>query len=188
MKTFKIKGNDYQLRNLGSEVTLNELAKISAILEKEGDKDHTERWLEVLAILGSKELVEVIPLKLFGEAIQSVQITEVKNEIQPTFEVNGREYACELEDGKLYLSAQDIAKIENLARKGGAWGNKAFAVVYKDTQLTKTEHYTDAHIDHKANLFGDFVTADIASPVIFDLSKQYVEHVQLLIDAADKTV
>ena len=41
MKTLKIKGNDYQLRNLGSEVTLNELAKISAILEKEGDKDHT---------------------------------------------------------------------------------------------------------------------------------------------------
>jgi hypothetical protein len=110
MKTLKIKGNDYQLRNLGSEVTLNELAKISAILEKEGDKDHTERWLEVLAILGSKELVEVIPLKLFGEAIQSVQITEVKNKIQPTFECNGREYACELEDGKLYLSAQDIAK------------------------------------------------------------------------------
>ena len=102
--------------------------------------------------------------------------------------MNGREYTCELEDGKLYLSAQDIAKIENLARKGGAWGNKAFAVVYKDTQLTKTEHYTDAHIDHKANLFGDFVTADIASPVIFDLSKQYVEHVQMLIDAADKTV
>jgi hypothetical protein len=48
MKTLKIKGTEYQLRNLGSEVTLNELAKISAILEKEGDKDHTERWLEVL--------------------------------------------------------------------------------------------------------------------------------------------
>ena len=188
MKKLTIKGKDYQLRNLGSEVTLSELAKISHILEADTKKDHADRWLEVLSILGSKELVEVIPLKMFGEAVQSVQITEITNEIQPVIEVNGREYACELEDGKLYLSAQDIAKIENLARSGGAWGNKAFAVVYKDVQLTNTEHYTDAHLKHKAELFGNHVTADIASPVIFDLSKQYVEYVQSLIDAADKTV
>jgi hypothetical protein len=75
-----------------------------------------------------------------------------------------------------------------MAVKGGAWGHKAFALVYKDVELTDTEHYTDAHIEHKSKLFGDAVNADVAAPVIFQLSRIILEHIQILIDANGSSV
>lgn len=187
MKKVTIKGTDYSIRNLSEEVTLNELAKISSILEHDG-KDFTEKWLQVLEILGSRELCEVMTSKQFVECIESVQITDVKQEVQPTIEIEGRTYSVNIEDGQIQLSAYDLSKIESLARKGGVWGNKAFAVVYKDDQLSNTEHYVDAHIKHKSELFGKYVTADIASPVIFQLGQMIVEHIERLVNAQGLSV
>lgn len=188
MEKLTIKGTEYELRNLGSEVTLNELAKISLILDENSGKDFTDCWLEVLSILGSRELVEAIPLNQFTEAVKLVQITNITREIEPSIEVNGRTYECELENGELQLSAKDMAKIENLVRKGGAWGNKAFAVVYKDTELSNVEHYADAHIKHKGDIFGEHVNADIAAPVIFQLSKIVMLYIESLANAESTTV
>lgn len=187
MKIIEIKGKEYSLRNESKEVTLNELAKISSILEGKDNKDFTDRWLEVLEILSGKELVEAITLKKFGEAVQSITITEIQNDIQEKIEVNGRTYSTSLDGGELELSAKDMAKIENLVKRGGVWGNKAFAVVYKDDQLTSVEHYTDAHIEHKAKLFGEHVTADIAAPVIFQLGKAIVLHIDSLVKASEES-
>jgi hypothetical protein len=187
MKKITVKGKDYDLRNLGEEVTLNELAKISHILE-DPSTDFTEKWLDVLSILGSKELVEVITISKFTEAVQSVTITNIQNEIQPRIEVNGRVYECPIEEGQLDITAKDLSKIEKMAVKGGAWGHKAFALIYKDVELTDTEHYTDAHIEHKAKLFGEAVNADVAAPVIFQLSRIILDHIQQLVDAQSSAV
>jgi hypothetical protein len=75
-----------------------------------------------------------------------------------------------------------------MAVKGGAWGHKAFALIYKDVELTDTEHYTDAHIEHKAKLFGEAVNADVAAPVIFQLSRIILDHIQQLVDAQSSAV
>lgn len=187
MIEIEVKGKKYNVRNLGSEVTLNELSNISYIIEGQ-EKDHTEKWLEALSILGSKELVEVIGVKAFTNAVNAIQITNISNEISPEIEVNGRIYSCEVTDGEIELSALDLSKLEKLALKGGAWGNKAFAVVYKDNELRNIEHYTNAHLDYKAKIFGENVTADVAAPVIFQLAKIIMEHVQTLIDAQGKSV
>jgi hypothetical protein len=188
MKTITIKGKDYAIRNEGHEVTLNELAKISLILENEAE-DFVDKWLRVFEILGSRELVDAIPLNKFVEVQQSVDITQISNEIKPIIEVNGRTYSCQLdEEGNIELSAKDMAKIERMYRKGGTWGVKAFAVVYKDDALTKFEHHVDSHIDHKAKLFGDAVTADVAAPVVFQLAKEVMKYIQSLIDAQSKSI
>lgn len=184
MINIEIKGKDYSLRNEGSEVTLNELAEISHILDVKDGSDDVTKWLKVLCIIGSKQLAEVVPLKRFAEIVNLVQITNIENEIQKTIEVNGRTYSVELENGELDLSAMDLSKIISMVNKGGVWGNKAFAVVYKDDQLTNTEHYTDAHIEHKAKLFGEQVTADIAAPVIFQLAKEVVLNVESMVKAS----
>ena len=109
-------------------------------------------------------------------------------EIKETIIVNGREYTTNVKDGKLVLSGRDLSTIERFVRSGGSWGAKAFAVVYKDSELTSTEHYTDAHIKHKANLFGEGVTADIAAPVVFQLSQRIIGHVERMANANSKPV
>ena len=187
MTTITIKGTDYQLRNKGSEVTLNELSKISLILENTTN-DYIGKWLQVLEILGCKAMIEDMTAKQFTDAVKEVNITDVKQEIVEEIEVNNRAYACSVTDGVLDVSARDLSKIEKLASKGSAWGHKAFAVVYKDVNLTNNEHYDDAHIDYKAKLFGEGVNADVAAPVIFQLSKAIVENVQALMDAQSTSV
>jgi len=186
MTTITIKGTDYQLRNKGGEVTLNELAKISLILENTTN-DYIGKWLQVLEILGCKAMLEDMTAKQFTDAVKEVNI-EIKQEIVEEIEVNNRVYSCSVTDGVLDVSARDLSKIEKLASKGGAWCHKAFAVVYKDLDLTNNEHYDDAHIDYKAKLFGEGVNADVAAPVIFQLSKAIVENVQALMDAQSTPV
>lgn len=187
MKVFNIKGQDYELRNEGSEITLGELSKISNIMENK-DKDNIEKWLEALTILGSKELVEVLSASNFAKAVESVQLKGVDNAIVDELVIGGRVYRLDLVDGKIDLHSKDLAKIESIVKKGGSWGAKAFAVVYKDIDLTKNEHWNDEHIKHKTKIFSNEVTADIASPVIFELGKLIVEYSQMMVDAQSTTV
>jgi hypothetical protein len=183
MKTFKFKGKSYKLRNKGKEVTLGELSKIASILNS--DDDFTGKWLEVLSILGGKDLVEVLPMKEFFEAVKSVQISDVGSKIKKQITVNGRTYSADMEKGEIVLRAKDLKAIEDVASKGGAWASKAFAVVYKDDLLSDNEHYEQAHLKHKAKLFEEAVMADVAAPIIFRLNKVIVENIQLFADSSE---
>lgn len=53
------------------------------------------------------------------------------------------------------------------------------AVIFKDVDLTKNEHYEEAHIKHKAKLFRDNITFDIAIPYIAYFSKEIIESLQM---------
>lgn len=186
MKKITVKGVDYEMRNQQDEITLLETSKIAAIMADDGD--FTDKWMRVIEILGSRELVNVMTAKQFVELVSAIQMNDVTFEIKPTIEVGGRTYSLELVDGEIDLSAKDMALIENIAKKGGAWLHYAYAVVYKDDQLTNTEHYAAAHIKHKAELFGENITSDQASSVVFQLNKQVVDNVQQLINAASPQV
>lgn len=187
MKKLNFKGQDYTVRTESKDITLNELVKISTILNDE-KTDYIEKWLGVISILGSKELVEVISITKFTELVNQINFGDVKSEITQQIEVNNRVYRIDLVDGKLDLSAKDVAKIEKIARKGGNWGVKAFAFMYRDESLTATEHFDDAHINHKANLFENVVSAEVATPVIFELSKCIVGNIEQIVNANSKTV
>ena len=49
---------------------------------------------------------------------------------------------------------------------------------FKDIELTNNEHYVDAHIRHKAKLFRENVTADVALPYVGFFSKELLENIQ----------
>lgn len=186
MITITHEDKEYKVRNQGSEVTLNELAKISHILESDGG--YYAKWLDIIDVLSTKGLSDVIDDDALVGVIENMNITNIENEVKEVIEVNGREYKTNVKDGKLTLSGRDLATIERFVRSGGAWGAKAFAVVYKDVDLGVNEHYTDAHVKHKANLFGDNVTADIAAPVVFQLSQRIIGHVEKLANVNSRAV
>jgi len=181
MKTFKFKGKAYKLRNKANEVTLGELSEITNILNSEDD--FSGKWLQVLAILGGKDLVEVLPMKEFFEAVKSVQITDITNKVKKQIKANNRTYSVELEKGEIVLRAKDLKAIEDVASKGGAWASKAFAIVYKDDQLTDNEHYDQAHLKHKAKLFESEIMADVAAPILFHLNRVIMENINAFSDS-----
>lgn len=186
MIVFEHEGNSYNFRNGEDEVTLRELAKISDIMTT--TDAHFEKWLKVVELLGDKGLAEVIDEDGLLKIIEHTDITNIQNEVQEVINVKGREYATNVNDGKIKLSGKDLAMIERYAKKGGDWAAYAFAVCYKDTELTNTEHYTDAHIKHKANIFGDNLKAKDAAPVFYQLQKKLTEHIERVSNAYTKSV
>ena len=53
------------------------------------------------------------------------------------------------------------------------------AIIFKDTELTNTEHYSMAHIEYKAELIRKEITYDIALPFIADYSVNLIEMLEL---------
>jgi hypothetical protein len=187
MKKLNFKGKDYTVRTESKDITLKELVNISTILSNE-NTDYIEKWMGVIAILGSNDLVEVISINKFTELVNEISFGDVQAEIRPQIEVNNRVYRIDLVEGKLDLTAKEVSKIEKIARAGGNWGLKAFAFMYRDESLTNVEHFEDAHISHKAKLFEDTVSAEVATPVIFELSKHIVSNISDIINANSKAV
>jgi len=186
MIEFTHEGKTYNFRNNESEITLLELAKVSDIMAT--TDAYFEKWMRIIELLGDKGLSDVIDEDGVVSIVENVNFTNVRNEIPETVNVNGREYAATLKDGKLKLSGKDLAMIERSAKKGGTWAVLGFAIIYKDSELSNTEHYTEAHIKHKADLFGKHLTAKEGAPVFYQLQKKLSEHIQKLADAHAKPV
>ena len=92
-------------------------------------------------------------------------------------EVNGRKYVANI-DEDLILSARDVVAIERIAKhSAGRFPSCIMAVIYKDENLTKSEHYTDAHIKHKANLFKEF-PASYAIPLMVRIARETIKDLQ----------
>jgi hypothetical protein len=166
---------EYTFRNEGDEVTLSELGKINDIMQDE-KLMFFEKWLKVVALLGSKELAEQISEENLVNLIEHFNVTALDKEIKETLEVNGRTYSCVIVDGEIKFSGRQLAAIESNIKKNKEWAGHVFAVIYKDNQLGDKEHYEQAHIDYKASLFLKHVTADIAAPVIFQVNKRLIEN------------
>lgn len=186
MITFTHEGKEYNFRNDESEITLLELAKVSDIMNT--IDAYLERWILVIDLLGDKGLSDVIDEDGLISIVENSNFTNVKNEVPEVVNVNGREYTTNVVNGTLKLSGKDLSMIERAAKKGGAWAVHAFAICYKDADLTATEHYTTAHIEHKANLFGKHLTAKEGAPVFFQLQTKLAEHIQRIANAHAKPV
>lgn len=174
MIIFEQNGKEYQFRNEGSEVTLNELAKIMELMQ---DKKQLffEKWLSVVEWLGSKELANIIDSDNLTKVIENFNVISIKGDIKEELVINNRIYKCNIVEGELKLTARQLAQIESSAKKTKDWVGLMFAIIYLDTDLSATEHNDKSHLEHKANLFKENIKADVAAPVIMQINKKLVE-------------
>ena len=92
--------------------------------------------------------------------------------------INGYTYQC-YEKDKFSLSVRDLAKIENyIVKNKTEFLGEMLAIVYKRVDLTKAEHYVDAHIKHKAELFRENLTADIAIPFLMLIQNRIINSLE----------
>ena len=173
---------EYKFRNLGSEVTLAEFDKVNQIFnpkseigKDEKDKPKLVKWLKVVALLGDKGLDDVIDTDSLLNMIKNFKATDIDADIIDSITIGKRTYELAKKEGKLYLSGKDTSTIEEFFRTKNNWVTYTIAILFKDVELSVKEHYDNAHLKYKAELFGKELTAEICAPIIYEVNKQIAQ-------------
>lgn len=167
-----------QIPNEMDEITIQQFEGITDIHANE-KLDIIEKHLEVFKFMGVPDEIEDIDFDLFKEYIIKFNTAKVPNSVLlKRFEVDGYTYQAYEEDFK--LTAKDTKFIEKiLANKHKGYISEVLAVLFKRTDLSKVEHYTDAHIKQKAKLIRE-LKAEVAVPYLVSVASQINNHVEKL--------
>lgn len=137
----------------------------------------SERMLLAFLKLGvTEEEIDLMSKEQFIENSIQLKKAEYNDELPPAeIEVKGRKYVANIAED-LIISARDVVAIERIAKQSsGRFPSSVMAVIYKDVELTKNEHFTDAHIKHKANLFREEFPAKYAIPLLVRVARETVK-------------
>ena len=169
--------NDYECKTSINEFTLNEFDKMNEILN-DHKLNKMEKNLQLLKISGYKNALETVSLSALKQYITALnkQSEEdakyIVEDLKKYIEINGRTYVAYINDIEEELVAWDTGLIADLPRKKGeAYITEAIAILFKDDQLTFKEHYTDAHIKYKKELFGNEKLSDFYPYIKFIVEK-----------------
>lgn len=167
-----------QIPNELNELTIQQFEDITEIHSNE-KLDHVEKHLEVFKYMGAPEEIEDIDFEVFKEYIRIFNTAKAPEGILlKRFEADGYTYQAYDEEWK--LSAKETKLIEKiLNNKHKGYISEVLAVLFKRTDLTKNEHYTDAHIKHKAKIIRQ-MTADVAVPYLVAVAETINKQVQSL--------
>lgn len=191
MKTIILNDTEYHLPHQPSDFKLGKYEKVMKILEE--DVTEIEKYSNLLVELGiPEEVIDDLTIEEFSSTIKDYMEGTTydfsKFKFVPTIEVNGRTYQAFDEDAEFLLKVKDLNWIEKLIKRNpDKYLAEVLAVIFKDIELTKTEHYTDAHIRHKASLFRENVTLDIAIPYIGAISHELLTSLQTNVTLSNDT-
>lgn len=170
----------FELRNNPKEIKLSEWEKIYNQLKDESITP-LERYWNVFELMGvPEEVMNKITQEDFVKLISEFNNIQVENETPlKEFEVNGRTYTA-YEGEEFQFMGRDLVMIEKASvNPKHNYCSYCLAVLFKDNQLTTTEHYTDAHLQHKAKLFAEHLTANDALPYLTLIAKRVVKSLKL---------
>jgi hypothetical protein len=167
-----------QIPNEMDEITIQQFEGITDI-HANAELDNVEKHLEVFKFMGVSDEIEDVDFEVFKEYINKFNSAKVPNSVLlKSFEVDGYTYKAYEEDFK--LTAKDTKVIEKiLGNKHKGYISEVLAVLFKRVDLSKVEHYTDAHIKHKAKLIRE-LKAEVAIPYLVAVADQINKHVEKL--------
>jgi hypothetical protein len=125
--------------------------------------------------LGIKEeLWDDYPFSEFIKLVQEFNLDSyTPNEAQATIELEGFNYEAQLK-----LSVKETKLIEKIVNtKPNHYISDILAIMFKRTDLSNTEHFTDAHLKHKAKLFRT-QKAELCVPYIVFVTEKIAEYAQ----------
>jgi hypothetical protein len=172
----------FKLKTKMTEYTLLEFQNISKILND--NLDEVDKYLKILEILGMPEdvLYDIDSEELIYIVKEFRKDTINNKDLTRTIEMNGFTYESYIEGGEFKLKAKDFALIETLIKKSpDAFLVEAIAIIFKNTTLTKTEHFTKAHIDYKKRLFNDLIADQYYQYIVY-INTMIVNKIKLLND------
>ena len=148
-----IKIKEYEVKNSIEELTIEQFEYISKITNDLG-LDYVEKQLKLFNYLGvPNEVLEALTIPELKKAVKEFNdIPKKEYPFVQDLEIDGYVYrAYENED--FILNAKDYSLIEKKVKKQESYISYLMAVIFKRTDLTKTEHYEPAHLKLKEKLF-----------------------------------
>lgn len=185
-----IKLGDKEIPNVINELTIEQFEKVSEFTNNQ-ELDAFEKWVSVFTYLGADEdEVNEMDFSEFKDKVKEFNTVTYKASTKKkrTIEIEGFKYVSY--DKKFKLSVRDIKHIEKIIKKDPTrYVSKMLAVIFKREDLNIQEHYSDAHIKHKANLFKS-LNAEIALPFMAyvadklkDTAKQLTNEVAAVVES-----
>jgi hypothetical protein len=169
-------GETYSIKNSLDELTIGQFEYICSVINEDSKRNKIDRWCDIFVYLGVPiEVVEELDAFYFLEIMKNFDlIADVADEnFVNEFEIEG--YTYKAYDDKLKITIKEMMFIESfIESKGVNYISEVIGVIFKRTDLTRTEHLDKTHIKHKAKLIRENITADIAMPYINFLFKKLV--------------
>lgn len=159
-----------------TEMLIKDFEALTAITN-DTSRGELDRFLSAFDCLGvPADIVDQMSKDQFITNAKLLRAAKYDDALPPNeVEVGGRKYVANITD-ELNLSARDVVAIEKVAKAHGKqFPSMVMAIVYKDVELSNTEHYTEAHIKHKASLFRGAFSCQYAIPLLVRISKETVK-------------
>ena len=172
-----IKVGSKQIKNLPSELTIDEFEAMSRVLNNDKLLE-IDKYREVFKLQGADaDEVDELTFEEFGKLVNAFNaIGEVDKGLTQSFEIKGFTYKS-YKGETFSLMAKDMAICERVVKQNpDKHLAEIIAVLFKRDDLTKAEHYDTAHINYKAELIREAeIKADVALPFIVIVTHQLGE-------------
>lgn len=177
MLKFKIKDEEYAFAN-AEELLIKDYENLAAVLN-DPLVDEIDRFFKAFVMLGiDGDILDELDGFSFLRIIKEFRDVEMPvGEFTQFLEIEGRTYQSF--DEEFFFSVKDMKMIEAAVKKNPThFIGEVMAIIFKDVELTKTEHQDNAHIKHKAKLIRENVQYKVALPFIASFSKQMIENLE----------
>lgn len=180
MITINFPDTSFEVKSELSELSLKEYESIQSTLNRT-DIEYFEKFMYVLNFLGiPTEYVDQMDTDSFMNFIKVFANSESTPQFTRKIKIEGYEYVG-IEEGqhKPKFTPNTIKLIERYMKKNPEkYFAEILAVFFKRTDLTTKEHYSEAHLKHKANLFREHISAQIAIPYIYFASESLLLNIK----------
>ena len=165
----------FEVPNQLNELSVQQFETITTI-HANTELDAIDKHLQVFEFLGVPTIKwDDVEIEEFKELVKSFNDLSGKPELVNTLELDGYTYTA-FED-QFKLSVKDTKHIEKIMHsKHKGYISEMLAVLFKRTDLTKAEHYSDAHIKLKAKLIRE-LKAEIAVPYLVEIGQKLSKHI-----------
>lgn len=149
-----IKVLGYDVPNTMEELTIEQFEKVSAILNEEG-KTSIEKYIEVFKLSGVPEdEMDEMTIPQFRDCVKEYnEAPKAELERVDNIELDGYNYVANWVEDSLLVPVKELKLIEKHIRSGQPYMSFIMAVLFKREDLTKAEHYTNAHLKLKQDKF-----------------------------------
>lgn len=165
----------HKVKTTLEDLTIKEYGLLTEALNSK--KNSLDKFIDAIVICGLKdeEILSDLSMQELKEFTASLSLAEVDSKYTRTIELNGREYEAYKLGTAFIFSAKVLAYMQNIIQKKQyRFMEDLCAIIFKDTELSYKEHFSDAHIKHKKALFSN-LPASIIVPYVALLMAEITE-------------
>ena len=171
-----IKIFEREIPNRMDELTIEQFEKVTEITNNQ-ELDNIDRYIKIFEYFGVKASEwddNDVDLSEFIDKVKEFNSSKYeKKDAVESIELEGYTY-----EAKMKISVKDTKMIEKIiSRKSNNWISDLLALMFKRSDLTPIEHYTEAHLKHKSKLFKQ-LKAEIAIPYLVFVTEKIASHAQ----------